>query len=159
MTNIKTALIAILLLLAYSPKDASAQTVVKDFQLTNVMSNTAVSLGAYNNAQGLILIFTSNACPYDEYYRDRIGKLATAYQNVPVVFVNSLVEPGESLEEMITHGKRWGVKVPYLADKEQILMTNLGVKKTPEAFLLKNQNLLICVTKKDWCLLALLLMC
>jgi len=140
MTNIKTALIAILLLLAYSPKDASAQTVVKDFQLTNVMSNTAVSLGAYNNAQGLILIFTSNACPYDEYYRDRIGKLATAYQNVPVVFVNSLVEPGESLEEMITHGKRWGVKVPYLADKEQILMTNLGVKKTPEAFLLKNQN-------------------
>lgn len=141
MINIKPALFASLLLLSFSAKDALAQTVIKNFQLRNVMDNAVVSLDSYASGEGLVLIFTSNDCPYDGYYRDRIAKLSTAYQKrVPVVLVNSLVEPGESAEEMITWGKRWNIKVPYLADKEQMLMTNLGVKKTPEAFLLKNQN-------------------
>ena len=78
------------MLLAYSPNDAFAQTVVKNVQLSNVMNNETVSLESYASPEGLIVIFTSNACPYDGYYRDRIAKLSAQYgKKVPLLLVNS----------------------------------------------------------------------
>lgn len=141
MKNIRILLIVFPLLLAGYAQNAFAQTVVNDFQLINVMSNETVSLGAYSSSKGLVLIFTSNACPYDRYYQDRIAALSADYGGrVPVLLVNSLTAPDEGIQEMVTHGKTRNLKVPYLADKDQVLMSNLNVKKTPEAFLLKNVN-------------------
>lgn len=129
------------LLLAGYPHATIAQTVVNDFQLINVMNNETVSLGAYSSSKGLVVIFTSNACPYDRYYQDRIGALSADYGGrVPVLLVNSLTEPGEGTQEMVAQANSRKLKVPYLADKDQVLMSNLNVKKTPEAFLLKNVN-------------------
>lgn len=126
--------------LAYSPTDTLAQE-VKNFKLTNAMNNQPVSLDSYPSCEGMVLIFTSNSCPYDQYYRERIAELGKAYQErVPVVLVNSLVGPAESPEQMAARGKAWNLTIPYLADKDQALMASLNVKKTPEAFLLKNVN-------------------
>jgi hypothetical protein len=36
--------------------------------------------------------------------------------------------------------KELGLNVPYLVDKEQKLMRQLGATKTPQVFLLKNNN-------------------
>lgn len=128
------------LLFAYSPQDGIGQ-VVKNFQLTNVLNGQTISLDTYPSCEGMVLIFTSNSCPYDEHYRKRIDELSRVYQDkVPVVLVNSHTEPNESPELMAARGKALNLKVPYLADKDQVLMANLNVKKTPEAFLLKNDN-------------------
>ncbi|HEU5146240.1 MAG TPA: redoxin domain-containing protein [Chryseosolibacter sp.] len=137
----KTALLLLLFaMLAYNPADILAQE-VKNFKLTNVMNNETVSLDSYPSCEGMVLIFTSNSCPYDQYYRERIAQLAKAYQDrVPVLLVNSLAEPAESLQQMVAKGKTWSLTIPYLADKDQTLMTSLDVRKTPEAFLLKNIN-------------------
>jgi hypothetical protein len=119
----------------------SIAQVVPNFKLINVVNNQPVSPDTYPSCQGMVIIFTSNSCPYDEYYRKRIEQLSRAYQDkVPVVLVNSHAEPNESPEQMAEKARALNIRVPYLADKDQSLMTSLNAKKSPEAFLLKNDN-------------------
>jgi hypothetical protein len=128
-------LVAILMI---QTKIASAQVT---FKLTNVLNGQQVSTETYPSCSGMVLIFTSNNCPYDEYYRQRINQLAQTYQDkVPVLLVNAHIEPNESPELMAAKGKALNLPMPYLADKDQTLVTTLNVKKSPEAFLLKNEN-------------------
>lgn len=120
---------------------ANAQRTIDDFTLTNAVTGKAVSLSTYPSCSGVVVIFTSNACPYDEYYRARIQKLTRDYTDkVPVLLVNSLIDPAESPEQMAKKAQQSGITVPYLADKDQSLMQKLGASKTPNAFLLKNSG-------------------
>jgi hypothetical protein len=112
-----------------------------DFKLVNVMNDQPVSVASYPSCSGLVIIFTSNACPYDEYYRARVSKLASSYTDkVPVLLVNSQPDPAESKENMAKKAKQSNFSFPYLEDKNQTLMTALDAKKTSEAFLLKNDG-------------------
>jgi hypothetical protein len=114
---------------------------VANFSLTNVITGSTVSLDTYPSCSGVVIIFTSNACAYDEYYRSRITTLSTEYQDkVPVLLVNSSIEPIESNDNMVRKAQQLGLKVPYLADKDQTIMQRLGATKTPQAFLLKNNG-------------------
>ena len=89
----------------------------------------------------MVVVFTSNACPYDESYRKRLNELSQAYADkVPLLLVNSHTEPNESVENMTSKGKSLGLSAPYLADKDQSLMAMLDARKSPEAFLLKNEG-------------------
>ncbi|MFZ6010978.1 MAG: redoxin domain-containing protein [Bacteroidota bacterium] len=112
---------------------------VNNFNLVNVLNGQTVSLDTYPSCSGMVIIFTSNACAYDEYYRGRLDKLAKAYQDrVPFLLVNAHADPNESIEDMAKKAKQINLGMPYLADKDQVLMANLDAKKSPEAFLLKN---------------------
>jgi hypothetical protein len=114
---------------------------VPNFSLTNVITGSTVSLDTYPSCSGVVIIFTSNACAYDEYYRSRISALSNEYQDkVPVLLVNSSIEPIESNDNMVRKAQQLALKVPYLADKDQMLMQRLGATKTPQAFLLKNNG-------------------
>lgn len=137
---IKAFPIALCLLLTAGQLSLEAQTLDK-FSLVNVLNDETVSLDTYPSCQGMVLIFTSNSCPYDEYYRRRIDQLSQAYQDrVPVLLVNSHTEPNESQEKMVAKGKALNLRMPYLADKQQTLMTRLNIKKSPEVVLLKNDG-------------------
>lgn len=112
---------------------------VNKFSLINVLNDQAVSLETYPSCSGIVIIFSSNTCPYDDYYRQRISRLAQTYlDKVPVLMVNS--QPDESNESMAKKAKQLNLSIPYLSDKDQVLMSNLDAKKSPEAFLLKNEN-------------------
>lgn len=114
---------------------------VNNFNLVNVLNDQTVSPENYPSCAGMVIIFTSNACPYDEYYRNRISKLSQAYQDrVPVLLVNAHADPEESKENMARKAKQLNLSIPYLADKDQTLVAALDVRKSPEAFLLKNNN-------------------
>jgi thioredoxin-related protein len=116
-----------------------AQRVVDNFTLTNAVDGQKISLNTYPSCSGIVVIFTSNSCPFDEYYRGRIQKIVKEYQDkVPVLLVNSLVDGNETLEQMTKKAQQAGITIPYLADKDQTLMQQLGATKTPHAFLLKN---------------------
>jgi hypothetical protein len=131
---------SIILLLFFSVFVSKAQQ-VGNFNLENVLNNQAVSPATYPSCDGLVIIFTSNSCPYDEYYRGRIVKLAQAYNaRVPFLLVNSGTEATETKENMVKKAKQANLTIPYLADKDQSLMTSLDAKKSPEVFLLKNVN-------------------
>jgi hypothetical protein len=137
----KTILSLITMIIVTFSHDSGLAQVVTNFKLTNVVNGETVSLDSYPSCEGMVLIFTSNTCPYDDYYRKRIGQIAQAYQDkVPLLLINSHTEPNESVENMAAKSKSLNLSVPYLADKDQTVMTMLNVKKSPEAFLLKNDN-------------------
>lgn len=117
-----------------------AQTIA-NFTLTDVMSGSTVSLDTYPSCAGLVVIFTSNTCAYDEYYRGRVNALAKQYADrVPVLLVNSGTESLESTDNMARKARQAGISVPYLADKDQKVMQQFGATRTPQAFLLKNNG-------------------
>jgi hypothetical protein len=114
---------------------------VPNFTLTNVVSGNAVSLDSYSSSSGIVIIFTSNACPYDEYYRSRISKLARDLgDKTPVLLINSHADANESVEAMTKKAQQLGLTIPYLADKDQLVMKSLKATKSPQAFVLKNDG-------------------
>lgn len=134
-TNLIVALIFIILI-----RTASGQQ-VENFSLPNVLTGASISLDGYPSCSGIVIIFTSNTCAYDEYYRSRVNALAKEYlDKVPLLLINSGIEPIESPDNMIRKAKQLNLSVPYLADKDQLVMRQLGATKTPQAFLLKNNG-------------------
>jgi peroxiredoxin len=118
-----------------------AQTQVQNFTLVNVADGTNVSLDQYSSSAGLVLIFTSNACPYDGYYRERIKTLIKTYEGkIQFILINSHQDAAETAEKMKSAFDTWGLSVPYLSDKDQVAMEQLGARKSPEVFLLKHVN-------------------
>jgi hypothetical protein len=126
-------------ILAFSFSFAKAQ--LTSFNLPNAVDGKSVSLDAYASSPALVIIFTSNACPFDEHYRGRINKLSKEFGNkVSIVLVNSHVDANESLDAMTKKAQQAGIALPYLADKDQTLMQNLKATKSPQSFVLKNSN-------------------
>lgn len=119
---------------------ASGQT-ISDFSARDAVSGETfvVTGGAY--PKGIVLVFTSNTCPFDAYYYDRLNKLAADYNGrLPVVFINPHAGEDESVDAMKTLAVSRGFKVPYLEDKNQAIMRALRVTRTPEALVLKPEN-------------------
>jgi hypothetical protein len=114
---------------------------VQNFSLTNVTNGKVLSLANYPSCTGIAIIFTSNSCAYDDYYRTRIGKLSRDYQDkVPMLLVNSSPDAIENTENMTRKAQQLNLSIPYLADKDQTLMQSLGATKSPSVFLLKNEG-------------------
>lgn len=132
----KIATIALFLFASF----AQAQ-IIQDFKLMNVTNGQEISLGNYSSSEGAVIIFTSNACAFDNYYVQRIKNLAADFSDkLPILLVNSSVEPTESISAMTSRSKQNGWNLPYLADKDQQLMNALGATKSPEVFLLKKNG-------------------
>lgn len=111
---------------------------ISNFTLTNAADGKPVSLTDYTSAQGVVIIFTSNTCPYDGYYLSRIKDLTTQYATkIPILLINSGAEAGESPEEMKKFASQNAFAVPYLSDKDQKVMAMLNPRKSPEGFVLK----------------------
>lgn len=118
---------------------SSAQKTIDNFTLTNVSDGVAVSIDEYKSMAGVVVIFTSNACPYDGYYLSRIRSLISDYEGkIKVLLINSHLESAESEDHMKSAYGKWGLSTPYLSDKDQAVLKKLGARKSPEAFLLKN---------------------
>jgi peroxiredoxin len=129
----------ILILMIAVSSLVKAQTVVQNFSLTNVVDGKTVSLEEYKSMAGVVVLFTGNECPYDNYYKARVKQLIDSYAGkVQFLLVNSYQDPQETPEKMAIHYT--DLNVPYLADKDQTVMTNLGARKSPEVFLLQPMN-------------------
>lgn len=115
--------------------------VVQDFTLTNVVDGKAVSLSSFQSCEGIVVIFTSDNCAYDDKYRNRIKKLNDEYKgSIQFLLINSYPATEESMDEMKSAYAGWSLSVPYLADKDQTAMECLGARKSPEVFLLKKNK-------------------
>ncbi len=128
------ALLVSSILFAQSPSEIS-------LSLPDVQTGKLVSFKDFSSSPGLVIIFTSVACPFDGYYTNRIKQLQSAYADkLPILLVNSYTEAPEGEDWMKKTAEANGITLPYLSDKEQLLMTQLGAQRSPEVFLLKNVN-------------------
>lgn len=132
--------ISLLLMFVVSTSVLQAQT-LSNFSLKNVIDNKQISLQDFSASPGLVIVFTSVACPFDGYYGNRIKQLQTEYSGkLSILLVNSYTEAPEAEEWMLKTAQANGLTLPYLSDKDQILMTQLNAQRSPEAFMLKNTN-------------------
>ena len=129
----------VIFLLTALSLSAAAQTSVKNFTVTDVVTQQPVSLDHYASSGIVVVLFTSNECPFDKYYVDRIAGLIRDYPGkVQFLLVNSHLEPEESEVKMREAAAAF--QAPYLADKSQAAMTALGAKRSPEAFVLLHEK-------------------
>ncbi|MCP4552081.1 MAG: thioredoxin family protein [Bacteroidetes bacterium] len=112
------------------------------FSLKDVEGNM-ISLSDYEDAKGVILIFTCNACPYAIAYQERIVELDKKFkdQGYPVVAINPNdpeVQAGDSYEAMRIRSHEAGFTFPYLFDEGQEVYPAYGATRTPHVFVLEN---------------------
>jgi peroxiredoxin len=114
---------------------------ISNFTLVNAINNTSVSLSDYASSKAVVLIFTSNDCPYSRLYEKRLLEIEKEYNNKEIRFIfinpnNPQVSPADSKEAM----QKKAYSFPYLVDNTQELANLFGATKTPEVFVLKNIN-------------------
>src|SRR5690606_33405507 len=96
----KRIAVVILTLIACS---ASGQTIL-EFSAQDVVTGKSFTLTGGANSRGIVIIFTSNPCPFDACYYDRLNQIAADYNSrVPVVFVNPHPGADESVDAMKAH--------------------------------------------------------
>lgn len=128
-------------ILSLAAVSASAQSVVTGFTLLDVTNGEQLSLEKFSGRPAVVVIFTSNECPFDNSYAERLSKLVVTYSDkLPIVFVNSHLDPQESEENMKKEAGTWGFRAPYLSDKNQVAMAALDARRSPEGYVLKPAN-------------------
>lgn len=118
---------------------------VTDFALKNI-DNKIVSLKQFEDAKGIVIIFTCNHCPYSVAYEDRIIAIDKKYKSMgyPVIAINpndTKEYPADSFENMKIRAKEKGFTFPYLFDAGQKIYPQYGATKTPHVFLLQKQGI------------------
>lgn len=115
--------------------------VAADINLKNV-DGKMVSYSNFPNAQGFIVIFTCNTCPYAVANEDRIIDLDKEFKDkgYPVIAINPndpAVQPDDTYELMQKKAKEKGFSFPYLYDTKDKVYAEYGAKKTPHVYILK----------------------
>jgi glutathione peroxidase-family protein len=118
-----------------------------DFNFTSVDSEQ-YQLKDHFGLNGLLVVFTSNTCPFVVKWEDRY-KMAEKWcrdNNIEMVYVNSnskLRDDVDSFEAMQKHSAKMDYKFPYIIDKGSLLANSFGAKTTPHIFLFNNKKVLV----------------
>ncbi|QNJ98201.1 thioredoxin family protein [Constantimarinum furrinae] len=145
------AVIAILGVFAFSSFTSTAESgTTKGYTIGDKAANInlknvdgkMVSYDDYPNADGFIVIFTCNTCPYAVASEDRIIALDKEFKTkgYPVIAINPNnpeVQPDDSYELMQKKAKEKGFTFPYLYDESQSVYATYGATKTPHVYLLQ----------------------
>ncbi|HLP96541.1 MAG TPA: thioredoxin family protein, partial [Saprospiraceae bacterium] len=125
---------------ATTPKGYAVGDVAENFTLKSVTGDF-VSLSDYQDAKGVIVVFTCNHCPFAQLYEQRIIDLHKTYapKGYPVVAINPnspIVAPEDSFEKMQERAKVRHYPFAYLFDEHQTVYPKFGATRTPHVFLL-----------------------
>ncbi len=112
---------------------------VEDFSLVNT-EGTAVSLSHYNEANGYLIVFTSNVCPFAIASEKKLVQLQEEMSSLGylMVAINSNVGDEENLEAMKSKAAEANFSFPYLKDDASVY-SKFGATKTPHVFLLDKE--------------------
>ena len=91
----------------------------------------------------VVVVFTSNGCPYALDHETRIDDLAAALEaggRATLVAVNSNQVPEDSLDAMTRRAEERRFCFPYLADPDQVVAGSFGALRTPEFFVLDRKR-------------------
>lgn len=116
---------------------------VSDFKLKNI-DGKILSLSDYTNAKAVMLVFTSNHCPFSKSYEDRIIALYRKYATSSVQIIAINPNDPDAYEEdsfvnMQSRAKEKNYPFPYLADETQVISKKFGVMRTPQVYILKKE--------------------
>ena len=114
-----------------------------DFELEGADGETC-TLSDFDDAEGLLIVFTCNHCPYAKAKFEEMNRLAAEFDEVPVVGINPNdaeeypEDDFETMVERVENGTiQWNV---YLHDESQDAAAAYGAKCTPDPFLFENDG-------------------
>ncbi len=119
-----------------------------DFELPGA-DGTVHHLARYlESQQAVCVIFMCNHCPYVKAYLDRIAQLHQDFapKGVAVIAINpndAVQFPEDSFAAMKVFAVDQKIQYPYLRDENQDVAHAFDAVKTPHAFLLNQQGILV----------------
>ena len=124
--------------------EIKAEMPFMDMKLKSI-NDLSYSLKELTEKNGVIVIFTSNTCPFVIKWEDRytiVEELAKK-NNIGVAYINSNYKKrkgDDSFKNMKKHAKENNYRFPYLLDEKSKLANSFGAKTTPHIFMF-NKNL------------------
>ncbi|MFC6669904.1 thioredoxin family protein [Marinobacterium aestuariivivens] len=115
-----------------------------DFELLNVLSGEPLTLQEGAGAQGTLVIFICNHCPFVRHIEDALIEFAWDYQprgiNVIAISANDAAAfPDDRPECMKDRASAKGYPFPYLYDETQAVARAYDAACTPDLFLFDSQ--------------------
>ena len=109
------------------------------------ISEESMTLNENIKSNGILVVFTSNSCPFVVMWEDRYKILEEKCMNsdLGMVYINSNQakrDGDDSVEEMRNHSKEMGYTIPYLIDENSKLANAFGAKTTPHIFLFNSER-------------------
>jgi len=109
-------------------------------ELTTNIDGTDAPLRAYVQKNGMVVLFSANACNYSNNWEDRYEGLAQYCEANGLGFVvvnsNSAERNGkDSFQAMKEHAKSNNYTFPYLVDHNAAIARIMGAQTTPQVFL------------------------
>jgi len=114
------------------------------FSLQSV-DGTTVSLSDFKSQKGVILVFTSNPCPFSKAYEQRIIELHHKYAALgfPLVAINSNspeISPDDNFSQMKQRSDEKSYPFPYLKDELEEVCKAYGATRNPQFYLLEKSG-------------------
>jgi peroxiredoxin len=112
------------------------------------VSGKSMSLEDVKGPNGLLVVFSSNTCPWVLAWEDRyltIAELAKE-KGIGMIAINSNEASRgkeDSYAEMQKHAKEKGYTFPYVVDENHVLADEYGATKTPHIYLFDKNNTLV----------------
>tara|TARA_B100000497_G_C7681411_1_gene412277 strand:+ start:837 stop:1454 length:618 start_codon:yes stop_codon:yes gene_type:complete len=122
-------------------------TSVIDYEMKSIYGQDQ-RVSQHLEKKGLIIIFTSNNCPFVDAWEDRykmIEEMCRRY-DFDMLYINSnhnKRDREDSFQSMQVHAKKMGYSYHYLLDEKSQLANALGAKTTPHVFLFDSQSKLV----------------
>lgn len=141
-----------IIILAFSglvAKELALGSAIPSFDIKMIdVSGKKVGLSSINNENGLLVVFSSNTCPWVLAWEDRYHVIAEACKQKKIGFItlnsNEAQREGvDSLEEMQAHAKEKGYKFLYAVDKNSKLANAFGATRTPHVYLFDKEGKLV----------------
>lgn len=118
-----------------------------DIHLKDV-SGKQITLGQARGANGLLVMFSCNTCPYVIRNQGRTREVCgyAANRQIGVVLLNANEgdrNGGNSFEEMQAYAKAQGYSWYYALDDKNVLADAFGASRTPECYLFDKNGKLV----------------
>jgi peroxiredoxin len=112
------------------------------------ISGQQISLKDAKGANGLLVMFSCNTCPYVIKNQQRTVEVCkyALENNIGVVLINSNEaqrDEDDSYEAMKEYAKEQGYNWYYAVDKNSVIADAFGAKRTPENFLFNKESKLV----------------
>ncbi len=114
-------------------------TLAPDFDLINV-DGRMVSFAAAAGANGTVVMFICNHCPFVKHVADQLTALGHDYQAKGIGFIavssnDVSTHPADSPEQMVAEAEQRGYPFPYLYDETQDVAKAYHAACTPDFYL------------------------
>lgn len=116
---------------------------VKEWSLKDTENKSRTLKKLKEEKKVVVLIFLATKCPVVDEYIERINTLFKDYKEKDVQIVGIHSNKHETLEEIKQYRKKHKLEFPILLDPNNNIADYFNARRTPEVFVLGNENILL----------------